>query len=152
MRSWVSSVLCQDQDGGECHVNSQWNSYLWEVTFCPVVFQTSTSVDHHGMCPMEYMQTARTLTTHSFIAEERELFLKKNLRMSVLRKCLVRRNPFLSFPHSLSLATYSRPQRSVLSTYWYPLSLQTPRVRTPHRVSFLQYWMPPWHLASYFLK
>ena len=72
--------------------------------------------------------------------------------MSVLRKPLVRRNPFLSFPHSLSLATYSRPQRSVLSTYLYSLSLQTPRVRSPHRVSILQYWMPPWHLTSYFLK
>lgn len=31
-----------------------------EVTLCPVVFQTSTRVDHARLCPMENSQTART--------------------------------------------------------------------------------------------
>ena len=63
-----------------------------------------------------------------------------------------KKEPILSFPLSQDLATYSKPQRSVLSIYWYPLSLQTPRVRTSHRGSFLNFGMLPWHLASHFLK
>lgn len=67
-------------------------------------------------------------------------------------RCSGKKEPILSFPLSQDLATYSKPERSVLSIYWYPLSLQTPMVRTSHRYHFCNYGMPPWHLASYFLK
>lgn len=140
--------LCQDQDGGQSHVNSQWNSHLCEVTF--------RCVPDINKCEPSWKLSCRIyIDCQNLNKSYRQCRGNRSLSQVVFENectntCSGKKESILSFPLSWDLATYSKPERSVLSIYWYPLSLQTPRVRTSHRVSFLQFWNAPLTLGILF--
>lgn len=108
--------MSQDKDGGQSHEFAMEFTFVSDLLF--LCSRPSTSVDRHGNCPVEFVD-CQNLNKDTINAKETNLCLKKCLRMSVLTDVLVE-EPFFHFPLSQDLATYSKPERSVLSIYWYP--------------------------------